>query len=200
MRVVKNVCIVICSIFLVWVILSNFVLKSTEEITEGDLESRYEEVFDFVGFTSDNNTVNSKSMYFKGKYGTFIVTKYFDNDRNEHFKDSYLGYKYFDDIQGYLKDAFGDGYYVTFDVDKSSYPEYTTSSVSLKQLLKDEDTLIKVHVSCAEDIPDDEVERVVSTLYDKYNMMVDCTIDCDTGEKVYFMTGETGGLDYLNRE
>lgn len=202
MKTVKAILCVVGATVLASILLADKLFQGTEDITADSLSDRYREDFKFMGF-EESQSENGRTMLFKGKYGTTVVTRYFDEEGNAQYQDDYMGYIYNNCIQKIVSDSakkvFGDCK-AEFDVKSSKYPKNTSIDLEVMNLFKSGDMIVKVNIEITSDIDDQHIQGFVSELFDKYNMKVDCKIESREGGNIYFATDEKGCLSYINRE
>lgn len=218
-RVFTYVFIVISVVYLLLRYVGGIIFVDVPSDIVGSLVSRYGGSFSFVGFLPDRGTVNSKVAEVKGELGNFTIERYYTEDGECHYNDSYLGYIYRDrllaDIRECLDVISGD-YIFDLDLGSSTFPDSTFRGMDYSSFTSSSSSLFCVNVVSRYEWSDLDIERftrlvmdrginvVVNILYCKEDFIdlvdFDYTVRLDSslGRRLSFsVSGE--GLLYVNR-
>lgn len=217
-----------CGLLLVSVIIGGtFALLKDKVFVEvpddvrNNLELRYGEKFEFLGYIKDENTENARVMRLKGKSGVFKLTRYYDKDGYLHYNDTYFAIKHKNEIEKIFNDAFrGVDRKIKYEIDfdESTFPNETTSNLSLPDFLRNDDTVFKINAVSAPRWVDNDIEIFTERLFNSGTKASVSLLHCgdklidlndfdsvirssdSDGKRLFFSTDSNGGIFYINRE
>lgn len=178
--------------------IATYRLKSPEQKVKAEMEIRYDEKLKVVEILKEKSSENSKSFKLKGKYGVFTCTKYFDDQKSEHFQDNYLGVKYEKDITSLVEGIFPKDCKVSIDLDKSIYAEVTNpTKISMEEFLNEPTTYIAIDVKSPNEWSDEQVLELEDKLRGKIKPFCNITWD---GGSYYFTVTPQGTIVDTNKQ
>lgn len=197
---------------------------NTDIVVKDSLESvnsRYSGEFSFVDYSRKDNNENSRTLILNEKNtGDFKLVRYYTNSGKVHYNDNYLGYKNKDTIVSELESVVREidkTAKLEVDLDKSTFPDGTVGSMSLIDLLEDENTVINVKILSLRKWDEDSVTNFSyaseARLHGKFKVDVlewgsyidfsnfDSTMKLPEaeGSRLHFMVGGRS-VKYINRD